>query len=156
MQTPLVIPASPPLRLVLDTNVWLDLLWFDDPQCAVLRQWLADGSAIALTDQACHREWQRVLEYPALRLDSIQAAALRARFDAIAVQVTTPSRRLPWPAIPRCRDPDDQKFLELGCAAAADLLLTRDDALLALASRARTAGLFRICRPRALPLPPRT
>jgi predicted nucleic acid-binding protein len=47
-----------------------------------------------------------------------------------------------------CTDPDDQKFLDAAFSAAADLLLTRDKALLKLARRAEAAGLL-IRRPAA-------
>jgi predicted nucleic acid-binding protein len=47
--------------------------------------------------------------------------------------------------LPRCGDPDDQKFLEAALAAGADCLLTKDRKLLELA---RKSGLtFRIMTP---------
>jgi len=39
------------------------------------------------------------------------------------------------PVLPRCEDPDDQKFLELAWHAGARWLVTRDKALLKLASK---------------------
>lgn len=137
-----------PLRLVLDTNVWLDLLLFEDPGCALLRARLQSGAAIALTDDRCRDEWLRVLDYPALGLPPARIAELRGRFDANAAMLP-PVSPVCGP-LPRCRDRDDQKFLELAAASAATALLTRDDALLALAARTRRAGLFTICRPEGL------
>jgi putative PIN family toxin of toxin-antitoxin system len=56
------------------------------------------------------------------------------------------------PEMPRCRDPDDQKFLEVALAARADFLVTKDRALLDLARAVEKRALpFRIVRPRALP-----
>ena len=49
-------------------------------------------------------------------------------------------------ALPRCTDPDDQKFLALAQDAAVDWLLTRDKALLRLNRRAKLAG-FRVGSP---------
>lgn len=138
---------QPPQRLVLDTNVWLDLLLFGDVRCLALRDALERGAAIALTDVACRTEWHRVLGYPALRLADGEAERLRDRYDAMVVRVDAPTRPQPWPPLPRCKDGDDQKFLELACAAHASVLLTRDDALLALGRRTLRAGLFRICSP---------
>jgi putative PIN family toxin of toxin-antitoxin system len=137
-------------RLVLDTNVWLDLLLFNDPRCAGLRASLDSGRAVALSNAACREEWRRVLDYPALRLTPAELSVASARFDQQAKMVTIASRALPWPALPRCRDPDDQKFLELACAADANVLLSRDLALLTLARRTRRLGLFDICTPEAL------
>jgi putative PIN family toxin of toxin-antitoxin system len=137
-------------RLVLDTNVWLDLLLFNDPRCAGLRAHLDSGRALALSNAACREEWRRVLEYPGLRLTPAAISAASARFDRQARMVTLSTRALPWPALPRCRDPDDQKFLELACAADASVLLSRDLALLTLARRTRRLGLFDISTPEAL------
>ena len=40
----------------------------------------------------------------------------------------------------RCRDPDDQMFIDLALSARAQWLVTRDRALLVLARRARLRG----------------
>lgn len=53
-------------------------------------------------------------------------------------------------ALPRCRDPDDQKFLELARDGAADFLVTKDKALLKLRRISRDPGGFRIVTPAAL------
>jgi predicted nucleic acid-binding protein len=49
--------------------------------------------------------------------------------------------------LPRCSDRDDQKFLELARDAKANILLTKDKALLKLARKTQQAGLFRIMLP---------
>ncbi|WP_441005125.1 PIN domain-containing protein, partial [Novilysobacter viscosus] len=53
-------------RVVLDTNVCLDLWLFGDPRAADLRAALHAGGVLAVTDQACREEWLRVLHYPQL------------------------------------------------------------------------------------------
>jgi predicted nucleic acid-binding protein len=50
-------------------------------------------------------------------------------------------RATPSPALPRCSDPDDQKFLALAQDAAADWLLTRDKAILRLKRRLNAVGI---------------
>ena len=52
--------------------------------------------------------------------------------------------------LPRCADPDDQKFLELALAARADVLITKDHKLLELARRTKP---FRILNPRKFSIP---
>jgi uncharacterized protein len=148
-QVPVTRPSPRPERLVLDTNVWLDLLHFADPGCARLHAALHSGEAIALVDPACRAEWQRVLGYPGLGLAAADVTRLCAAFDAIAQPLGAALRPPPWPGLPRCRDRDDQKFLELACAGAADRLLSRDSEVLRLARRTERLGLFRICRPDA-------
>ena len=49
--------------------------------------------------------------------------------------------------LPRCADPDDQKFLQLALAARASWLLSKDKELLKLDRRTRRAGLFAILLP---------
>lgn len=137
-------------RIVLDTNVCLDLFVFDDPRCTRLRGALLDGDVIAVTDDACRDEWLRVLRYPVLQLDEALRDAATERFDN-----TMQHRALPHAGaasltvLPRCRDPDDQKFLELAAAAGARWLLSRDEHLLALARRMKRDGRFGIATPQA-------
>lgn len=137
--------ADPP-RIVLDTNVWLDLLLFDDPRTARLHAALTGGDLVAVADEAGRSEWRRVLRYPVLRLDEDACGNLEKAFDALARH---------WPAradsasLPRCADPDDQKFLELAHRAGARWLLSRDRALLVLDRRCRREGRFGILTPEA-------
>jgi len=55
----------------------------------------------------------------------------------------------PAPTLPACKDPDDQKFLELAVGAGATHLLTRDRALLKMARRRGISGLLAIVTPEA-------
>jgi len=136
--------TTPAIRVVLDTNTWLDLLWFHDSRCAALAAALADRRLVAVSSAACRFEWRRVLSYPELAIDAARRAELCARFDDMTEVVDTTGTT---PTLPRCRDPDDQKFLELAHAANAAALFTRDAELLALANRCRRAGLFQILQP---------
>ena len=51
--------------------------------------------------------------------------------------------------LPVCKDKDDQKFLELSRDVKADVLITKDKALLKLARKTRRDGLFAIMTPEA-------
>lgn len=137
-------------RIVLDTNVCLDLFVFDDPRCARLRDALQAGEVVAVTDDACRDEWLRVLRYPELGLDETMREGAAARFDAtIRHRASLPAHVADRPSLPRCRDPDDQKFLELATDAEARWLLSRDEHLLALARRMQRDGWFEILTPQA-------
>ncbi|WP_243042645.1 PIN domain-containing protein [Dyella sedimenti] len=143
------MPASPPW-LVLDTNVALDLFVFRDPAVAPLRQALHGGLVQAVVDDACRDEWLAVLDYPALALDAVARGEAGAMFDRWV-------RRLhglalpPGVKLPRCADPDDQKFLELAYAAGAQWLLSKDKAVLQLSRRVAREGWCRILPPSAWP-----
>lgn len=55
----------------------------------------------------------------------------------------------PLPPLPRCKDPDDQKFLELAARCAARVLVTRDNSLLRLSRRAYAVAGFVVLPPLA-------
>jgi len=139
--------ASVP-RLVLDTNVALDLFVFRDATCDVLMHALREGSVVAVVDEPCRAEWLAVLEYPAFALTVEQQQDARSAFDR---WVPLSPGLVPRADVklPRCADPDDQKFLELALAAGADCLLSKDKALLQLARRTAREGWFRILCPSA-------
>jgi uncharacterized protein len=129
------------MRLVLDTQVWLDWLVFDEPTLAGLRATITGGRAEVVIDSACFAELERVLAYPLGR--SVDVAACLAQCEKLCISVETQNGK--HFDLPQCRDPDDQKFLTLAAAARADCLVTRDRELLRLARR---------CGPRLAILPP--
>ncbi|OOG50345.1 putative toxin-antitoxin system toxin component, PIN family [Rhodanobacter sp. C06] len=136
-------------RLVLDTNVCLDLFVFGDASCATLREVLRAGAVQAMTDAACRDEWLRVLGYPQLALDAARRAAAVAAFDESVCLLPTAERLVvpAMPKLPRCADPDDQRFLELAQASGAQWLLSRDRELLKLTRRTRREHGFDILAP---------
>ena len=136
-------------RIVLDTNVCLDLFVFREPRCAHLLAALRRGAVQAVTREDCRVEWHAVLRYPQLPVDDAARPSIEAAFDAL-IHLLSPRELLAVSddaRLPRCADPDDQKFLQLALAARASWLLSRDKALLKLGRRTRNAGLFRILSP---------
>jgi len=132
-------------RVVLDTNVCLDLFAFRDPRWHLLNEALAQGRLEAVTRADCRKEWELVLAYPKLPLDDSERKAAMAEFDTRVKLLDAPPSDLP--ALPKCRDQDDQKFLELAHASNAGLLITKDKVLLKLGRRIAKMGLFRILSP---------
>lgn len=130
--------------LVLDTNVVLDLLHFDDPAVAPIRRALQAGRAACVGSAACRDELAHVLSYPQFKIGDDEARRILDAYAALLQPWEADGTALP--PLPPCRDPDDQKFLELAQAAKADLLVTKDKALLALAKKAGRLG-FRIATP---------
>lgn len=135
---------------VLDTNVWLDWLVFDDPGAGPLRAAHAAGALRLASDTDLRAELALVLARPRFGLDAAGVAARLAIHDSAVEpleRVAPGAGRGPVPL--RCRDPEDQKFLEVAVAARATLLVTKDRALLALAKRARRDFGLGILRPAA-------
>jgi putative PIN family toxin of toxin-antitoxin system len=133
-------------RLVLDTNVWLDMLVFDDPATGPIRAAAKSGRAGVFIDEACEMELARVLGYrlSGRMLDLVQRANALACCRSITRRIEGVT---PVPGLPRCADPDDQKFLELAQRCRADSLITRDTALLTLDTRKSSRLTFRIVSP---------
>lgn len=74
------------MRVVIDTHVALELWHFHDPRVAALRSALDARRVRLVTDAHCRAEWQRVLRYPALKLDAARCAELEQAFDAETLQ----------------------------------------------------------------------
>ena len=138
--------THPPRRLVLDTNVVLDLIFWRDPSVARLAAALQEGRVIALGDDACLGELNEVLSRPQFGGGERDVTALFTDF-AHRCQSAAPDQARPGAPLPRCRDPDDQKFLELARRGGADWLVSRDKALLALARKKYGIADFRIMTP---------
>jgi putative PIN family toxin of toxin-antitoxin system len=137
-----------PKRIVIDTNVCLDLFVFHDPRWTALLEALRDRSVEAVTREDCRREWLAVLHYRHLPLDDQSRPVAAAEFDALirafAIADLAPRSEI---VLPVCKDKDDQKFLEVARDAGAEVLITKDKALLKLAKRTLRAGLFSIITP---------
>lgn len=139
---------SPPI--VLDTNVVLDLLVFDDPATPALQQALSEGALRWIATPVMREELARVLLYPHLvtRLDYYRLSAddVLAAFDR-QVQLLDVAPKAPM----ICRDPDDQKFIDLAVAHRA-ALLSKDHAVLKLRKRLNLQGVPVATRFDALPV----
>lgn len=124
--------------LVIDTNIALDLFVFHDPATAALRAALDGASHRWLATDSMREELARVLAYPQIarwlvppRLDGAQV--LQA-FDQRVCTVASAPR-----AAYACKDPDDQKFIDLAVAHGA-VLVSKDAAVLCMARRLARLG----------------
>lgn len=127
--------------LVLDTNVVLDLLHFGDAVARPLGDAMEAGRVRCVVSDATLGEWLRVLAYPEFALSPGRQAAGAAQYRALTETVVAACEA----RLPRCADPDDQKFLVLAAASRAQALVSKDRALLRL--RRRCAPWFRIMTP---------
>ena len=143
------------LRVVLDSNVWIDILVFDDPHTRPIAAALESGALAALIDARCLAELTYVLDYPQFvhrNVDKAAALAVVARLAQLVEPAAPADDARP---LPKCKDRDDQKFLELALATGAQCLLSKDKAVLQLARRPAREGWFLILCPSAWepPLP---
>jgi putative PIN family toxin of toxin-antitoxin system len=138
-----MIPV-PKKRIVIDTNVCLDLFVFNDPRWAELLGAIESGAVEAVTRADCRDEYNIVLHYKHLPLDDDSRPLAAARFDALIKVVAPPQSGV---RLPVCTDKDDQKFLEIARDAQAEVLITKDKALLKLARRLAREGMFKVMLP---------
>ena len=121
--------------LVLDTNIVLDLWWFEDPRVEPLQVALQARQVRWLATDAMREELQRVLTYPHLtRRPRRREQDPLVEFDRHA-SLVPPAARAPYV----CKDPDDQKFIDLAAAHAATLL-SKDAQVLTMARRLQRLG----------------
>ncbi|MBQ7627172.1 MAG: PIN domain-containing protein [Rhodocyclaceae bacterium] len=136
------------LRLVLDTNVVLALWHFRDPALRALATLLAQPSARLFTREDALAELADVLARARFALAPDEQTALLARYRARCeiLPVRTPTA----PPLPRVRDADDQKFLEIARDARATHLVSRDRAVLAAGRQKAAKTLFLTLSPEHL------
>jgi putative PIN family toxin of toxin-antitoxin system len=118
-------------RVVLDTNVVLSALVFGGAARRVRGAWQS-GACLPLVSTATVRELMHVLAYPKFKLTVVEQEHLLADYLPWTEVVRVPD---PPPSVPVCRDPKDQMFLSLAAAGRADVLVTGDGDLLALAGQ---------------------
>jgi putative PIN family toxin of toxin-antitoxin system len=119
--------------IVLDTNIVLDLFVFEDPATEPLMTALRKGTLRWIATAAMRDELERVLAYPqivkSLAYHQRSAAQVRAHFDGMSVLQDAAQK-----ASVTCKDPDDQKFIDLAVAHKA-MLLSKDNAVLCMQKR---------------------
>ena len=136
-----------PRRVVLDTNVVLSALVFGGGAAGRLRGLWQQGAFVPLASTATAQELVRVLAYPKFGLSAADQEELLADYLPYATTVRIPE---PAPRVPLCRDPLDVPFLHLAVAGKAQLLVSGDKDLLALATEFEKSSGCRIVNPDAL------
>jgi predicted nucleic acid-binding protein len=128
--------------LILDTNVWLDWLVFDDARLSQLGHAVDSGLVRLHATAPMLDEFAAVVKRPHFGLDAAaQGAARERQRAAVMLHTPAPDCRLP------CSDPDDRMFIDLAVALRVDWLVSRDKALLRLRRTAHRRFAIRIGTP---------
>ena len=135
----LLAPAAPqtPIDAVIDTQVVMDWLVFDDARVQPLVQALQAGQLRWIGRLRMLEELRHVLGRGVAARYAPDLARIEQAFAEHCLMIETE----PAPAVRMvCRDPNDQMFIDLALAQRARWLFSRDRAVLALAKRARAQG----------------
>ena len=127
-----------PVRVVLDTNIVLDLWLYKDLATPALLEALENKSVQWLATQVMRDELERVLAYThivkRLAFSQLTAQDILAQFDAHAQLVPIAPK-----ALFVCKDGDDQKFIDLA-AQHQTQLISKDKAVLTMRNRMARLG----------------
>jgi putative PIN family toxin of toxin-antitoxin system len=121
---------------VLDTNVVLSALVFRGGAAGRLRLAWQQGQVLPLVSTVTVQELLRVLAYPKFCLSQVEQDELLADYLPYAETVRIPQ---PPPAVPECRDVLDLPFLQLAVTGKAEVLVSGDRDLLAVAAEFQRA-----------------
>ncbi|MGD0940481.1 MAG: putative toxin-antitoxin system toxin component, PIN family [Terracidiphilus sp.] len=117
-------------KVVFDTNVVLSALLFTHGRLSWLVDHWQTGDCVPLVTRTTAQELTRILAYPRFKLtgdEQLEALCGYISFCEIVENME------PCPVL--CRDVKDQPFLDLAYCARADILVTGDRDLLALAGQ---------------------
>lgn len=118
---------------VLDTNILLDLFVFHDPRVQDLKEAMLDQQIQVVSSQRTVAELKEVIARPLFALESGTQKMIMAQWQSVSV-FHDDSDLTPAPWI--CEDTDDQVFLDLAFQFRPAVIMSKDNALLKLASRA--------------------
>lgn len=121
--------------VVIDTNVWLDILYWHDALATALERAWRSGAVTAAVTHACLVELADVIVRSKFAIaPEGQIRMLQQVLDGSLLVAPCPACGIV------CKDADDVKFLDLAVAVRADALITKDKVLLRAGRRLRRLG----------------
>ena len=117
------------VTFVLDTNIWLDILLFNDPSVNKLSNLIFKKEILVLSCKQCDDEFSRVLKYKNLGIEKEKQNYMLRTYKEFVKNIDF-VETLNSSNIPKCHDSDDQKFINLSCFNHVDWLLTKDKQIL--------------------------
>jgi putative PIN family toxin of toxin-antitoxin system len=124
-------------RLVLDTNVILDLLGFKDPTAEPIRHLLDAKLVDAVRSEASMLELIDVIQRPIFKLNQQEQEMILQAWESFTrLLENTAIESAPF----ICRDADDQIFLDMAYSIRPALLLSKDLRVLELRVSAKGHG----------------
>jgi putative PIN family toxin of toxin-antitoxin system len=110
------------VRIVLDTNIWLDWFVFNDPTINTLKTWSAKPENTIVIDEACKQELISVLAYEKFSITVDRQREISEMIDDLcSFHIDGTTEHQVW-----CKDPQDEKFILLALCSKSEFLITKD------------------------------
>lgn len=123
--------------VVFDTNVLLDIFVFHDFRAIHLKEALLNQTLDALASEQTLEELTDVIARPFFSLSQSEQKRIVLEWRSLARMIKDEDIvKAPW----ECHDKDDQVFLDLAYTAKPCVLISKDNEVLKLASRAAKEG----------------
>ena len=119
--------------VVLDTNILLDIFVFNDLKAADLKQAILTGDIRPIASQKTLAELVDVISRSLFKLSQETQSEILEQWNSVISLIDDSILvSAPW----KCQDQDDQIFLDLAYQLRPAILISKDNAVLQLASRA--------------------
>ena len=121
------------LRIILDTNVLISAIFFETGNEARILDEVLKGKVTIVSSLDTLQEFRETLAAPKFKLTPPEVLEVFQLIVSISEIVLAPPN-----AEVKCRDPDDQKFLDCAAGGGGDFLVTGDRGLLEIKNLGRT------------------
>jgi len=130
-------------KIVIDTNVYISAIGFDNIVYQVLYKIIENPNYIIYLSKEIYNEISDILFRPSFDKKTHNKLTLEAKKDFLLSMKNIAKFSNPTTKITICRDPKDNKFLELAKEIKADYLITGDNDLLEI----KQFEITQICKP---------
>ena len=125
--------------IILDTNILLDIFVFEDVRADRLRNAVLNRQIKTYSNQTSVEELRDVISRPLFALEEGRQAEIMGQWQSLSQSIEDLKlEAAPW----KCQDPDDQIFLDLAFTVRPSILISKDNAVLRLATRALKEGVW--------------
>ena len=125
--------------IILDTNILLDIFVFEDVRADRLRNAVLNRQIKTYSNQTSVEELRDVISRPLFALEEGQQVKIMGQWQSLSQSIEDLKlKAAPW----KCQDPDDQVFLDLAFTVRPSILISKDNAVLKLATRALKEGVW--------------
>jgi putative PIN family toxin of toxin-antitoxin system len=125
--------------IILDTNILLDIFVFEDVRADRLSNAVLNRQIKTYSNQTSLEELRDVISRPLFALEEGQQVKIMGQWQSLSQSIEDLKlEAAPW----KCQDPDDQIFLDLAFTVRPSILISKDNAVLRLATRALKEGVW--------------